>query len=555
MFNMIRKLLPLLPALVLLLPVTVAASPRFPDVPTDHWAYTAINNVSDRGFMVANTLGEFGPGDFLSKFDTARILASVVGFRPIGQSPEEAAFINAAYANNSALLQEMANTYTRWNSTVNREIAYLLELGILTSADLRNFVIINNEQEQLRALSRQEAARFLVRVAGLSDDAARGSYAQLFNDDGAIDPALRHYVYFLRAAGVIGGDDLGNFRPNGAVDRATFAVLLDRTMAVSVAQGPQIEMVSGSIAVIFNQLRAIQIQTDTGSPVRRVSPAASITINGEPGSFEALSAGMSLTGTLENNVLIALTTTGEREAPLPAPEPPTPAPPAYEPPAAIYNTLRGVLTDFDDNTITIEINFISPTNIIYTEELTFVLNQTAVFLGNDSVSISALEAGDIVTLTISGDRVREIRAVERDRTFIGVLRDRIINPDFDTITYAIYYNGQVSQFNIPAFAVLEREGRGVVLPHQIRIGDRVEVVANQVDIIRLFAFSQISSVDGTVIETSFRQHLSSVTVNVNGVNQTYYITGTIDGMHDLVVGQRVRLRLDSMEIEGFTLLY
>lgn len=570
------------------------ANQRYVDVPVDHWAHSAILNISDRGYMVGNTTGEYRPNSPMDKFETSRILAMASGFRRTNLSAEEEVFFENTYRANQALLQTKNNNFVRWNPTANREIAFLLEMGILTEADLDHFIVINNAQEQLRALSRQEAAVFLVRLAGLSDLAAMGSYAQLFDDDVLIDQANRHYVYFLRANGVISGDLNNNFNPNEAVTRAAFAVMLDRISSIrGISVDPvepdheELDSVTGTLAVVFASANAVQILTDTGETViYRLSDAAVVFVNNFFTTFGDLQQGMAVSALVnEDNFIVDIRASDAVPTPTPAPVPvppvpeppaqPLPAPPAPPapvpvppiPPAPpvpvpveerVLQTIEGIVmgTNQDNRSIDIEIRFLSPIGGVVSQVITYTLGQSfEIRHGRQDIALEDIQVGDIVTAKVWANNAYDIQIAERNRSFEATLIARTHNRILDTNTFVVVdENGEIYEFIVTDSTILTREGSGAVNWNEIRIGDTLDIITEHSVLIEAYAFGTRSTVDGIIEEIHMTQGMTTIVILSNNVHSRYYIMEGLEGAGHLRIGQRVRLRLDSREVEAFSIL-
>ncbi|MCL1995574.1 MAG: S-layer homology domain-containing protein [Defluviitaleaceae bacterium] len=541
-------------------PVTAFANQRFVDTPVDHWAHDAIIYMSDSGFMEGNTAGQFMPNAPLDKFETARILARVAGFTHTNPGPAELAAINTAYSNHAPLLASMSRAFTRWNSNANREIAFLLDRGILTPADLNNFILVSSGQEQLRALSRQEATMFLVRVAGLSQQAAANVPTQLFNDNIAINATTRNYVYFMRDNGVVSADPYGNFLPNAPVSRAVLAVMTYRTMNIEGVNVPSrpAEVVLGTITSLYPTVPAIQIQSTASSIIYRTAANASIVIDGVAATFGNLVLGMEVSATVEDGQIIALVATQNQN--LPQQPPPPPSETEAEsvgtvPPATTHTTtLQGHVLEVTGNTILIEIRFLTPTGAIVTESMMFGTGANlTVIKANNSFPFESIIPGDIVSITVNGGVASRIEVTERERAFFGTLLERINH--LNTITYVIEdRDGGLHNLIVTGQTILEREGQGPVNWNQVRIGDTLELNASGPNLVSAFAFGNRGTVEGVVNIIVLRQDLSEIVVTTATTTTTYFVTGTLDGLGTLQVGDRVRLLLDSLEIESFTIL-
>ena len=502
--------------------VTTLANQRFVDLPASHWAYQAAMSMSDQGFMVANSAGQFRPDAPLDKFETARILANIAGFRAVGASPEQQALQVQAYENHYGFLQDMNAQWDRWTTASNHEIALLLELGVLTQNDVRNFLVLDpHGAEQFRALSRQEAAVFLTRVFGFGPIARAGVHAELFTDDLIIAPAARHYVYFLRAQNVISGDGTGAFSPSEFVTRAALSVMLYRTQ----------------------NLTPPDQQTPPASPVPPIGTL--------PGPGTPPVPPVNLPAPVPGPVTVATP---------PAQATPTPAPVASVPVRlyidrpAVYSTIQGTFVRATANDLTLRVRFLGMGDLVTQQDIVFPLALNAnFFMGGLDLNPAQLTFEDVLTVRVSAGQIFEVEALEPSRAFNGILTNRLQTPLSTTLTVRDGY-GAHHQLVVGPNSVLERAGSGRVEWDEIRIGDAVELTVEGQMIQSLFAFGQSVTVDGYVASMIIRADLSELVLRTNNVYTTYYITGTLSGLSNLSVGDRVRLRLDSLEIEGFSVL-
>lgn len=500
--------------------VRVEANQRFIDIPTSHWAFDAVMSMSDQGFMVANSAGEFRPNAPLDKFETARILANIAGFRVVGATPEQQALQTRALDNHYGFLADMDARFANWSNASNHEIALLLELGVLTPNDVQNFLVVTQQGEQLRALSRQEAAVFLTRVFGFGPTAAAGVHAELFSDDMSIDPAARHYVYFLRAQGVIAGDGTGAFSPGDFVTRAALSIMTYRTQELTADA---------------------QVAPPT-PPLTPVPPIGTV-----PGPATPVPP-VNLPGTV--------TTTPPQATPAAPAEVPTQPVRLYVPrPASNYTTLQGTLVRMTATDVIVRVRFMDAGELVNQQDMLFPLALNSnFFIGSTDVDPHQLNVGDVLTVHVAQGQVFEVHALEPNRAFSAVVTGRTQVGQVNTFTVRDAH-GASHQLVTNNATVIERAGTGGrVTWDQIRLGDSVELVIEGQTIQSMFAFGQSTTVDGYVQSLIIRADLSELVLRTNNQDTTYYITGTLTGLASLSVGDRVRLRLDSLEIEGFTLL-
>jgi len=495
-----KKIVPLVLAFSFSLASNVYAS-DFTDVTNEHWAYEAIVSVTDRGIMNPNAAGAFRPNSPVDKFETSRILALAAGFNEASTD-----FINEAVSNHQTALNSVSNRFSRWNSAVNREVAFLMELGVLTNTDINNFIVMSNNAEELRALSRQEAAVFLVRAANLSAEIGREPVAP-FTDNNQIAVASRPYIDLLRINGIISGDGYGNFVPNAAVNRAAMALMIYRTLNLQSELG-------------FYWSHQIEVEVPT--PPVQVPP------------------------------------------PIPVPPPSTPAPPNPVPPPSLPPTqvtpeelptipnvstrLTGVVykIDAETNFLAATIRFLTPAGVEHSSILGLRLAASfEITKNNEDIPLSDLNIGDAVNLTIVDGRITEIIATERNRSFTATL---VATHNSAII---VNYNSEMHEVGIGQNTNFERQGQGTVPLSAFRIGDEIDIIIENNIATNLFAFGTRSTVDGTIRSLNMVNDIITIVLETSSGERTLYRRGTLPGVY---VGSRVRFQLDSSEVLSFSVL-
>ena len=174
-----------------------SASPqqRYHDLSGNHWAYEAVENLSDRG-IINGYNGYFSPENNITRAEFIKILCTAFGITPGGEDafedvePEDwfAPWINAAFA--SGLVEG--------------------SLGRVYPEDF---------------ISRQDAAVLLFRFSKY----ASMTFAQEqkeFSDSSLIAPYAKEAVGTLASGGFINGMGDGSFAPQAEMTRAQAAQLL-----------------------------------------------------------------------------------------------------------------------------------------------------------------------------------------------------------------------------------------------------------------------------------------------------------------------------------------
>ncbi|MCL1925071.1 MAG: S-layer homology domain-containing protein [Defluviitaleaceae bacterium] len=490
-----KAIAPIAIAATITLSTNVLAN-TFTDITPAHWAYSEVVSVTNRGIMNRNNSGAFRPNSPIDKFETSRILALVARFNEAPQS-----FINYAVSNHQASLNAVSSRFDRWNANVNREVAFLLELGVLTNADINNFIVVNNNSEELRALSRQEAAVFLARAANLSSHIGTAP-AHPFSDNSSIATGARPYVDFLRTNAIVSGDGYGNFVPNAALNRASFALMIYRAISLQEALGA---------SWVHPNMPGWQT-LPTLAPITTPPPA---------------------------NIL-------------PPPTPPqTPSIAITQPQPEIPNistNLTGIVYKIDEaaNFLAVQIRFLTPAGIEHSTILGLRLAANAELLrGEQTISLSSIEEGDSVSLKITDGRITNINTTERNRSFTATLITVRGN------ALIVNYRGNNQEIGIKQNAIIERQGQGVVPISAFRVGDQLDIIVEENKATNIFAFGTRETVDGTVRELSIENNITRVVLETSSGERILYRRGTLTGVY---AASRVRFQLDSSEILSFSIL-
>jgi len=405
-------------AAVSMLSVSVIASPIYKDVPVTHWAHQFISVVADRGLMLGDTSANFRPDEMLDKFETSKILARSAGFKYENISAQEQEYYDACYEKNKIFLNQYNSRFTRWNPSADREIAFLLEKEILIASDLNQFVIIgNNNTEQIRALSRGEAAVFITKLLGRAAQALEYTTTNLFADDAAIPAVAKPYVYYLRSINIINGDANDNFNANGAVTRAVMATMLARALDIlaippfaspgSNAGVSMVSTVTGTIDAYYSNLNAVQILTGTNEKkIYRISTGGSVHIDGFLRTGNDLREGMAVIAVLNNDEIIDIRAQG-------ATSQSSATPPANT--TVLDGTVSSIGQDGTTRTINIEIKTVNPRdNTIVADIRSYTLAQGCkITRSNKEILFSEIVRGDIVTAKVSGDTTYELAFEDR----------------------------------------------------------------------------------------------------------------------------------------------
>lgn len=565
---------------------TVLQAANFRDIgPNQAWARDAIEAVTQAGIMAGDLQGNFNPASPISKFDMVRILARMSGFNPDDLSPQEAAYHNAIFEARRGTIEAVSSRFTSWNSATDREIAFLLYSGVLIPSDLENFIIMHEGQERLRALTREEAAVFMVRFMGRTQEALRTIGVPVFGDDNLIAPGARPHVYFLRHLGILNGDGSGNVNPRGVATRAAMAVMvqsvLDEMSSPVLGHTPPqnavaFETMAGTIANTYPPFRSILTHSTHAEHNNRIFPITStaiITINGLNANFGDLLRDMSFTATVHNGEIVSINAQTANapqqiqpgQTPLPGVSP-TPTPSTQTGQAAQPTgerlVLDGTVSRINQtaNTIGIETRMLNPRGEIITNVRDFTIApQATITRSGANIDRSNIEVGDLVIAIVYGNQAHNLELEERVRQVSGTL----VEKNFSTnslfpIIVVQDAAGRNHSFGTDATSRIYRFGTGSIQPRSLRIGDDIEVTAE---------FGLVTQADargtGSVVDVYIRDIFISyreqshvvVSSQLSGTPDSLHliIDGAVD-VYELTVGSRVRMWLDSQEVQNIALL-
>jgi len=296
---------------------SVSFGAAYKDIPSSHWAYSAIENLYSKGYLKDFHSENFNPDSYIDKFTTSKILAAVAGYKA------------GDYSAQKNIISKFSSKFLKWNTESNEQIAFLLSKNILTEEDLESFMLFSDDgTEKFRAISREETAVFLVRLMGKTAEAEKLGGSELFKDNSSITETRRGSVNYLKTINVLSGDKSGFCNPKKAVTRAEFCVLLNNTANLisipdktnSAENINNITTVSGVVNNYYKTLNLIQIKDGNEINTYRLSKNVRITLNDKESSAESVTEGAEVSAVINNSEIIRLSVNGAKPAENAAPQ-------------------------------------------------------------------------------------------------------------------------------------------------------------------------------------------------------------------------------------------
>ncbi len=560
---------------------SIVMAKTFKDVPSTHWAYASISKITDRGYMLGDLSGKFNPDAYIDKFSSAKVLAKAAGYKDANLTSEEKLYFDRIYAKYKDFLVQYAKKFTKWNSTADREMAYLLEKQIIVSEDLNQFVIKDKDgTEHIRALSREEIASFLVRLMGKTTDAANLKNVAKFSDDSTITENRKTQVYYLKSVNVVKGDAANKFNPKGAVTNGAMALMLDNVLSImegtvsgsttAPAPAPTLPPAStqpntnvnniGSVSCVFEEyfptVNVIQVTLNGAQKLYSVAATVTIKINGIMSTAAQLKKGMQMTCVLNNAEVIQIDALqATQDVPTAAPTNTTSTTSTTSTANKNLNSIEGVVSASTDSTFTktlsVDFKMISPSGLTNTETRVYTIDPTCTIKrGDKTIAFTDMKVGDIVTGKVAGDVVYSIQLQEKNRNFSGTLikknnattsgKTSIVVEDSTKKTYELLVDGDTE---------IERKGQGTVEWYQLRVGDSVDITAEYNKVTDIYATGTNSTVEGTINAIRISYDLCEIDLkSSSGSVKTYAVMGDNVDIYSVRLGSKVKLRLESQEV-------
>lgn len=546
------------------------------DVPQTHWAYDDIAQLSEKGIMVGDSTGDFNPDQAVDKFYTAKVLAKALGFKYFDLTLEESTYISNAYEANEATLNQFKNSFEKWDSTADKEVAFLMQKGVLDTNDLNKFVVrFSDGSEKLVALTKEEYCKYLVNTLEDKSVLSSVSYLPKFSDDNLISDEYRAYVYYLKEKNVISGDSDNNFNPRNALTRASMAVMTNKFLNIDntssnetvndnstsksdeeIGNNSTIYGISGDIYKVYAALNAIQFKDNDGSlNTYKFSSDSKVYIDGNLKTIQDLEEDMSFTAIVKGSLITelraqkAISNSSKEDDNKPS-ESLTDVEGTVEEISSIGNNLK---------TITIKTSTVSAKGIVTSSSNTYIIDDNcSITRDNEKISLSDINFGEVVHAQVLDNIVYnisfedEVLSIEN-----GVLTDKKYDSNLNQAVFTIKYNNEIYELVADSGSYLFREDDGRCSWDTFKIGDMISLDCEYGVITNMYGFGEENKVTGWISAISITNDKSTIRVResetVNSFSKEYIVSSTND-LYDLELNSKVRVKLDSDEVSRITVL-
>lgn len=520
---------------------------NFKDVPQIFWAYQYINDVAEKGFITADAAGYFKPNDNINKFDTAKILAKVAGYKYTDLTDDDKSFYNDAYDKYKSLLTSYAKKYTKWSSISDREIAFLLQKNIFTESDLDKFIVKEGKTEKLRALSKEEAAMYLTKLLG-DLVVPNQMYGFTFADDSSIAADYKPYVYCLYKSGIITGDDKNKFSPKTAVTKTTLSVMLSKTLKfIEDNKVQKVDTISGTIDKVYSGIGAVQIISESGSKnVYKVSADAMIRIDDSNKTLNDLKENMTFKATLNNSIIVELEAKSYSTKP------------DIDPSIKLQN-INGVVDSISNSnpkTISIKIQMINPTGGVITQIQKYTLADSCkINRDNNPVNLDSISNGEIVKIEYNDEKAYSITVEEKNKRINGTLLEKKYDSGNVYLVIETSSNEKY-ELKVTSDTSISRKRDGKVSWSDLKIGDKVTATCEYNKLTDVYAEGEVATKEGWIQEVRISKDgvaIIKIKDTDDSVKEYTANQGKVD-IYSLRINNKVKINIDSNEIDSLIVI-
>ena len=511
----------------------------FNDVDQNNVAYSSIEKMYKLGIMVGDLQGNFKPDSYISKFDAMKILSKLI---------EDSENINISNSKYNNIVLEYDNKYSRWDSSANTSLVIMLETGILKEDELNNFIIIDkNNKEQVRALSKEEIALFLVRIANKEDIVNNMSFEKTFKDENNISPDKVKACYYMDITNIIPAKD-NMFYPKNAVTKAQLAVILDNflqtTNISSNVKNNNIDILNDNkniqtrfvtIEKIFNENNSIQVKIGNETKIYPVEKNAYVYIDGISSNLSNINPNSNAEITIQDNIICKIDVKTNLQI------------------QHIENNqdekLYGIIKNVSNASIGLSYKEIDDNGFYSKEKIDIIPLSKDYKITKNGVNINNLEENSLATVILEDKMAKQIILEDNNAIFIGT----IIEKSKDKITIKTTDN-KIFEIGFLENAQIIRNGKDIFIK-DLKIGDTVNINVEKDKISKIDAKGNKSKKQGIIKSIKINDTSSIIEIEDSKHNSyTYYANNFTTDVYSIRVLDSVNLYLDSSEIYAIDIL-
>ncbi len=511
----------------------------FNDIDKDHSAYTSIQKMYKLGIMLGDLQGNFRPNRYVSKFEAMKIISNFIQNRDID-------IYDSKYHN---IVSQYNKKYSSWDSSANTSMIFLLENNILKEDELKDFIVIDKDNnEKVRALSKEELALFLSRIENTENNIEQMSFNKIFNDEKDISKDKIKACYYLDSLGVIPSKD-NNFYPKNAVTRAELSVILDKFLQyvdistnqenvkmLEINQNIQTRLVN--IQDVFISNDSIQVNVGNETKIYKLDKKVKVYIDEIYSSLSDIKNNTNAEITIQDGFItkIDIKTNLKIENVKNYKE-------------KIENRIYGIIKNVSNDSIGLSYKQLDENGFYSKTKIDIIQLDKDVKITKNIVNISSLEADNLATVILEDNRAKQIIIEDENTMFIG----HIVEKDKDKITIKTIDN-KIFEIGFIENAKITRNNQKASIA-SLKIGDKVSLNVKKDKITNISAQGNISKKQGIVKSIKINDRVSIIEIeDKNNTNSIYYIDNCMVDIYSIRLLDRVDLYLDSQEVYAINIL-
>ena len=509
----------------------------FNDVSKDNIAYSSIEKMSKLGLMVGDLQGNFKPDSYISKFDTMKILSKFI------QSEEN---IDTAKSKYNDIILEYDEKYNRWDSSANSSMIILLEKGILNEQDLNDFIILDqNNKEQVRALSKEEIALFLVRLEGKEANINNMNFNKSFKDENNINSNNIKSCYYMDNLGIVTSID-NSFYPKNAVTKAELATILDKflqytNMDIKSNQIQPLDNVQTiqtrfvTIENVFIESNSIQTKIGNETKIYSIDKNSSIYIDDIVSDLSNIESGNNAEITIQDNIITKIDIkTNLQIKDIQSDEN-----------TKMYGIIKNVSTD----SIGLSYKEIDDNGFYIKEKIDIIPVSSDCKITKNGITVNSIDENSLATIILDNKIAKQIILEDENALFIG----SIIEKSKDKITIKTIDDKIFEMGFIDDAKIIRNNNPSTI--KDLKIGDTINIIVNKDKISTLEAKGSISKIQGIIKSIKINQQASFIEIEENnGKISTYFANNSTADIYSVKVLDSVTLYLDSYEVYAIDIL-
>ena len=492
--------------------VPLGAFAEFTDLGDAPWAANYIEEMAEERIVTGYEDGTFKPNDNISKYASVLMLYRTVKAADLVSASEQT--VNISRHMTTIASKGVPNWPDMYGA-----VAYCLEEGIITSADLDNFRIGDSYTNARRF----EVAVFLGKAMNIYlDENLNVLYSLDFKDSSSIVSAARPYVYLLNKNDVINGDTEGYFNPNSPITRAAMSKMLSVSLNLLKDETPDENTKAGEITSILGDTSRVVVRDLDDESVSNLYNLTDveILIDGRSKEVDDLQVEMNVLLSFSGDSLVKLSVTDDDVS-------------------SDLLEYDGIYKNYIDMGSYAILTIEMPNG---DREAYKILNTTTISKDGEEVLLVSLKSGDPVNMETDADYITELEVFSMTQTYDGIFIEVVENDDYDAVKIKDDA-GKYIDIELSDDVDVEKNDRNREISDLIN-GDFVVVTTEYSKAVGIVASGLETNAEGIIKSILIAEEPEITVVDSDDVEKTYTLHDDVDIEVDGYDRSIYELRLD-----------